>query len=140
MCGSGASLRKAYVEGTLLRVCDRCSNLGKVVEDLPAVPQRKPVAELKESVIDPDFASIVRDARKSAGMTVEELSGRVSVGVSVLHRIENGMRPTDDVARRLEKALHIKILGFVSGTQQKTSGQAPPLTLGDVAEVKIRKK
>lgn len=141
MCGSSGALKKAYIEGTLLSVCERCSGLGKVVEESPArIPAKRHEPEITESFIDPDFSSKVRRARGSAGISMEELAKRISVSVSVLHRIENGMRPTDDVAKRIEKALRIKITGYDSSGSQKTSGKLPPLTLGDIADVKIMKK
>ena len=140
MCGSASSLKKAYIEGTLLSVCDRCSRLGKIVEEV-RLPQKKiRNMEIEESSIDPEFASMVKDAREGIGITLEDLSKKTSVSFSVLHRVEKGMRPTDDVAKKLERALRIKLLGFSYAAEQKTSGKMQLLTLGDVAEMKIKKK
>jgi putative transcription factor len=140
MCGSVTALKKARIEGTLLNVCDRCSRFGKIVEEHALPAKKRPIQELKESSIDPDFARKIRQARNDSGLSINELSKKISASASVLDRIEKGMRPTDDVARELEKALRIKLLGFITVTQQKTSGKAPEMTLGDVAEVKIKKK
>ncbi len=141
MCGSFKGLKKARVEGTLLHVCERCAKFGSIVEESVALPARKSREhEIKENVIDPDFASLVRDARKSLGVSIEELAGRISVPASVMHRIEKGMRPTDEVAKRLEKVLSIKLLGAEYVTEKKTSAKTPELTLGDIAEVKIKKR
>ncbi|MBI2172928.1 MAG: TIGR00270 family protein [Candidatus Aenigmarchaeota archaeon] len=140
MCGSAKGLKKAWVEGTLLHVCERCAKFGSVVEESAALPARKSrEPEIKESVIEPDFATMVRDARMSSGMTVEGLSGKISISPSVLNRIERGMRPTDEVASRLEKALRIKLLGACT-EGRKTSVPAHHLTLGDIAEIRVRKK
>ncbi len=140
MCGSASGLKKAYVEGTLLSVCDRCSRLGKVVEETRLPVKKARNMEIEESSIDPEFASKIKEARQNADITLEDLSKRTSVSHSVLHRIEKGMRPTDDVAKKLERALRIKLLGFSYAVEQKTSGKIQPLTLGDVAEVVIKKK
>ena len=139
MCGLRQATVKIRIEGTVLGVCDRCSRLGTLVEETRLPVKKARNMEIEESSIDPDFASKIKEARKNADITLEDLSKRTSVSHSVLHRIEKGMRPTDDVAKKLERALRIKLLGFSYAAEQKTSGKMQPLTLGDVAEMKIKK-
>ena len=92
MCGSAKGLKKAWVEGTLLHVCERCAKFGSVVEESAALPARKSrEPEIKESIIELGFASIIRDARKSMGITLEELAKKISVSTAVMARIERGM-------------------------------------------------
>jgi len=52
------------------------------------------------------------NVRKKLGMSIEELGKRINEKASVLERVEKGMRPTDALARKLEKALKIKLLDF----------------------------
>lgn len=112
LCSRPAQLVKAEVEGTLLSVCNSCTGFGRKVEaKIVDMPKKKP-AELGESSINPDFAKIIKNARGKLGMNLEELGKKISEKASVLERVERGMRPTDALARKLEKALKIKMLGY----------------------------
>ncbi|MDI6721200.1 MAG: multiprotein-bridging factor 1 family protein [Candidatus Aenigmarchaeota archaeon] len=142
VCGSASALKKARVEGTLLKVCEKCARLGNVVDEpLFLPPKRKAEQTFKESIIDPDFANKIKKARKNIGLTIEELSKKISVGIGVVERIERGMRPTDEVARKLEKVLRIKLLDFSLSAEQKTNVPGEnQMTVGDIADLKIKKK
>lgn len=113
LCGRNATA-KAEVEGALLDVCDSCARLGRRV-DIPPAQLNTPEKRQKEigvSSINPDFAAMTKNARSKSGMNLEDLGKRINEKSSVLERVEKGMRPTDALARKLEKALKIKLLGF----------------------------
>lgn len=111
LCGRNARLVPTKIEGTVLSVCDNCSNLGKKAEiSVEIVDKRQ--NRMDFNIIDPNFSKIIANSRNKAGLNLEELGKKINEKVSVLDRVEHGMRPTDELAKRLEKALKIKLLGY----------------------------
>lgn len=110
LCGRSAQLVRAEIEGTVLSVCDSCAGLGRTAEVKADVPDKPRQHLIEESSINPGFAKIIKNARDK--MTLEELGKKIGEKASVLDRVEKGMRPTDALARKLEKALKIKLLSF----------------------------
>lgn len=95
--------------------------------------------------IVPDYASRVRTARQRLGWTTRILAEKVGEPESVVKRIEDGrLMPTIDMAMRLERVLKIKLLQPVveNGEEiSKYTGSADTeLTLGDIANIRVRKK
>ncbi|MDW8043784.1 MAG: helix-turn-helix domain-containing protein [Nitrososphaerota archaeon] len=82
------------------------------------------------------YGEVVRRAREARFLTREQLAELVGEKASTIRRIENGeLRPSIELARKLEKALKVKLL--VESTDEvlekalrKASRQAP--TLGDM--------
>lgn len=135
LCGRGTQLVKAEIEGVILSVCSNCSNLGRKAEFSYDMPDR-PKMRIDEKQIKPDFVSIIRKARTDAGLTIIQLAEKIGVKSSVLERIEHGMRPTNDVANKLEKALKIKLLGVEEVDYETQKTQKFSQSLGDVAVFK----
>ena len=141
LCGKNTKPVKARIEGTVISVCEDCANMGqRIYESKPVPIKGRPKITIQESSINPDFAEIVKNARESKNLKREELARKISERVSVIERIEHGNRPTDSTARKLEKALNVKILGFQSNDFSETRSKTEPLTLGDVVQIKHRKK
>lgn len=140
ICGRTAAL-KARIEGAVVRACTGCAALGEAVKE----PQR-PVAKLRQTaapvvpVIHPDFSQLIRQAREQAGLTREQLAHAVGEKASAIIRTENGMRPDARLARKLEKALHLHLLGYEMPEPRLQKAQREELTLGDVVDVRIKKK
>ncbi len=111
LCGRRATA-KAEVEGALLDVCETCARMGRRISaPMIDMPERKQ-KEISVSSINPNFATIIKNTRTKAGLSLEGLGKNINEKASVLERVERGMRPTDALARKLEKALKIKLLGF----------------------------
>lgn len=110
LCGRGGALVKVEIEGAVLSVCSSCAKLGRAAELKVELPERRPLTDC--SVINPDFAKIIRNARIKQDLSIEQLGGKIGEKTSVLERVERGMRPTDGLAKKLEKALKIKLLGY----------------------------
>ncbi|HLD84123.1 MAG TPA: multiprotein-bridging factor 1 family protein [archaeon] len=134
VCGRGA-VTKAVIEGVPLDVCAGCAGHGTEIKQ----PQARHALEISESTINPDFSAMIKQARGKVGIERKMLAEKLAVKESILARIENGMRPDNVTARKLEKALGIKLLGFsADAVVQK---QAPnEITLGDVAVIKKKRK
>lgn len=83
------------------------------------------------------FGPAIRKAREQKRMTHEQLGSKVSARVPQLHKIESGhLRPSDDLAKRLERELGIKLLEKTEGGPAQTISGAKPsggsLTIGDL--------
>ncbi len=139
ICGRTAT-KKAIIEEALLNVCGKCLQLGKEINEETLTKPLKPVYPIQELTLDPSFAIIIKSKREALGFSRDQLASLIKEKSSVIERIEHGMRPTKDVAKKLEHALKVKILGYKinEGKLQKTKETS--ITLGDVAELKVRKR
>ncbi len=168
MCGRPVRRRDAkivYIEGARLLLCPQCySRVAKKavkaeVEEYktsisrPKTPSqtlsrrsktvKRGVSLDKYEVVD-DYAERVRKAREKLGWTQRALAEAVREGENVIRRIESGrLRPSIELAMRLEKVLGIKLLEPVVDNYSLSPNYSPQqvkheLTLGDI--VSIRKK
>jgi len=141
LCGKEARLVKAKVEGTVVSVCEDCSGMGHRVHESKPVPMReKPKLSIDQTIINPDFANIVKNARESKNLKREDLAKQINEKVSVIERIERSSRPTDSTAKKLEKALGIHLLGYEEAEYKEMKTGSEDITLGDVVKIKQRKK
>jgi putative transcription factor len=153
MCSSPNVAYKIDVEGSRLNVCEKCASFGmiiaKVASSAPQKDKKKPSATVvapapkkTESVqiIKPDYSRIVRIAREKTGLTQEEFSKRINERESVLHKIESGhMKPDLELARKLEKALHVALVDTVEleqAAQSEKKKDSEGVTLGDLIRIK----
>jgi len=98
-------------------------------------------------VLVEDFGPRVHKAREAKGWTHDVLGNKVHARVPELKQIEAGkMRPSDEVARRLEKELGITLYEVVEGPAPSVSGAKKPaaagagLTIGDLLKDALSKK
>jgi putative transcription factor len=85
----------------------------------------------------PDFGRKIREARESMGLSVEELGSRIKEKATLLKKIEREeISPEDEVRKKLERELKIKLTDQASEARTKSSGAARGLTLGDIASIK----
>jgi len=141
MCGRQGSLVAAEVEGIGMSVCQACSKFGVVrkrADEVP-VPQKKMHREPALRITE-NYASLLRKAREKKGLTQEDFAKYLQERESVVAKWEQGrMRPSVDVARRLEKLLGVSlVVEEVEQTFVKEKTRTEGFTLGDF--VKIRKK
>jgi putative transcription factor len=98
-------------------------------------------------VLVDDYGPRIHKAREAKGWSHDQLGNKVSARVPELKHIEAGkLRPSDDVAKKMEKELGItlfeKVEGpapVVSGTNKKPTGSAG-LTIGDLLKDAMDKK
>lgn len=156
ICGSdikGNPIR-VNVEGTNLDVCKQCAHYGKPSDKWSPVSRkispvekvvitRKPRRDIFDidDEITPEYAEIIRKARESMGLSVEELASRIMEKVSLLKKIEREeIIPEDSVRKKLENTLNIKLTEKFSVEEQPSSGFVRRTTLGDVAVIKKKAK
>lgn len=158
MCGKPAST-EALVEGVRLAVCMRCSRFGKEIRQRPQpAPGRGysgkaaiTLPSIEFDVLD-DAGQMVLKAREALGLSRHELAANIFVSEGELSRIEDGsLKPREQVARKLEHELKIKIItqkkagnndeqGEVSLSKIRDHSSSAPkgrgLTLADVVSIK----
>ncbi len=119
LCGKNAELFKAIVEDVELTVCKNCSSFGTTVKKLipddirrtPRVPSPAQVKPQDIEHITEDCAQRLKSAREKLGMTQADFAKYINEKLSVVHNLENGaVKPTLQLARALEKKLHIKLI------------------------------
>ncbi len=136
-----------------MKVCEDCKVLGKVIQvKTPTKPTlRKIVPQVKKESNKPsiakeieleireDFAQVIKKARENMGLTQDMLASIIGEKLSLVKKIEGGkMKPTIEVAKKLEKTLKINLLEQVNLEEKKLNKTAKSeLTLGDIVDIDI---
>src|SRR3989338_10548295 len=93
LCGYESDLVVASIEGVKLKVCDKCSSFGKIlenkIENKGFVKQRSFREEVAESVLN-EYNDIIKNAREKRSLTQEQLANGLNERVSIIHKIEQG--------------------------------------------------
>lgn len=159
MCGKEVPrLRKVMVDGTTLEVCNECARFGQdAVREAPvaeppatgpaavATPpvrappvhhgKRKDALSAGEMELAEDYNKRIIQGRRKKDMTQEDLAKRLNEKKSVISRLETGeMRPSDNLIKRLEKVLEIKLMERVEFQMEPSKRQVGSggVTLGDL--------
>ena len=120
LCGRPTNEKKmVVVDGTVFNVCMACSKHGK-----PYVPtqiaarkkkqiatkQQKKIGFSDSTMLAPDFAQRIREARTKMGLTHEQLGMRMNEKAQPLKKIESGaLKPDELLAKKLERHLGVKL-------------------------------
>lgn len=162
LCGRPAArTRRFLVEGTVLTVGPECERFGKALDPGPGPPavvppghvplamemrQRRQASrdvfadESMQRELVADFGPRIRTARERKGWTRQDLGGRVGEREPTLQRIEAGqLRPTDKIARKMERELGIQLYEKVEGVAPRPA-HAGGFTLGDALRGATDKK
>jgi len=149
MCGEETDLLVVSIEGSELTVCNNCAKYGKVIRkfqprqanvQVGSVKKEMPEEEEIIEIIVPDFADLIRNAREKTGQKQEVFAKKINEKASLVHYLETGKhKPSIELARKLEKALGIKLVEQIKddGTKYKAT-KSGSVTIGDI--VKIRKR
>ncbi|RLF97355.1 TIGR00270 family protein, partial [Thermococci archaeon] len=88
----------------------------------------------------PDYSKIIKNARENRKLSQKDLAFKINEKESVIHRLETeSMSPSYTLAKKLEKALEIKIIDKISEVEiPKLDTDSKNLTIGDI--IKIKKK
>ena len=145
LCGSPVSAPyTVLVEGVELRVCAKCAK-GKKVMNRPAsaraasasgraaAPKRQQKAREEDLEVVEDYGNIIKKARESMGIPIKVLGEMINEKETLLLRLEEQKTlPSISLARRLERALNIKLLAQpdISEEAQQQRGRGS-LSIGD---------
>lgn len=150
------------IDGAKLVVCSDCAKFStstpqnareEIVEEVkkaPSPPRIRPQKTVRVEVpirddleLVENYSFLVRKAREKMSLTHDELSRKIGAKVSTLQKLETGkMVPEQDLVKRLERALKIKLLQPSSKVvvEEKFTGKPSTLTLGDVVLTQPTKK
>lgn len=155
ICGNREASFIVQIEGAKMAACRGCAYHGKIIlsleEDAPAKEfrgeSRRPVPrsmKMEEDLVE-GYGKIVRRAREKRGQKIEEFAREISEKAGYLDKIENeSTRPPLELARKLEKALGVKILEKVEESAvpptPHSKYQKKELSLLDMLEMQNKKK
>jgi len=157
--GNGHTIR---IEGAELLVCNKCyQKYGKKKPGTwspmptgreprrtyrprpkPKLAPRRQRTLYTEDIVE-DYAERVREAIQKSGLSYEELSHKVGLSTNLLRRIAHGeYMPTIEEAKKLERYFKITLIERVEESVQErvTIPKDYEPTLGDIANIKIKKK
>ena len=114
ICGEQSAEVKARIESSVLLVCNNCANLGQIIAKIeqPKAPLTSPPQqkyEEPEETLAENYAAKIRAARDSAKMTQEEFAAKLNINLAVLKAAEAGKRLDLQTAKKIERALKIKL-------------------------------
>lgn len=161
MCGKSIATRRHDVSGTVMNLGACCSRYGTPLDAPAPAGSKAAVAQnlerrasrmtsrdvYQQDTLDlvEDFGSRIRRAREKRGWSHEQLGNKVSARVPELHKIEaGGLRPSDDLAKRMERELGITLMEKVDAGPAAVAGQKKPtgkagLTIGDLLKDAMKK-
>jgi putative transcription factor len=120
LCGHQTFEKKmVVVDGTVFNVCIACSKRGKPYappqiaikkkKPLTVKPQKK-IELADETILTPNFARRIREARMKMGLTHEQLGMKMNEKAQLLKKLETGsLKPDEIFAKKLERYLGIKL-------------------------------
>lgn len=136
LCGQKKAVYECEVEGTIMQVCVDCSRFGNIKKkkNIKIIFEEKkgetkkeeaePIYEIKYALLN-GYGAIVKRAREKLGLKQEEMAKRLNIRASLLHQIESEhLRPSIDIAKKLEKELKISILEEKNSSSISVLGNA----------------
>ncbi|MDQ3807528.1 MAG: multiprotein-bridging factor 1 family protein [Thermoproteota archaeon] len=120
LCGHQTFEKKmVVVDDTIFNVCIKCSKRGKpYVPPQIAIKKKKPfvikpqnkIKIADETILTPNFARLIREARMKMGLTHEQLGMKMNEKAQLLKKLETGsLKPDEIFAKKLERYLGIKL-------------------------------
>ncbi len=165
MCGKEVTVKIAkriIFEGSQIIVCPECySRLSKksVIREnterstktsITTTSIKKKVVSSERSInpnqlekyeVIENYYLVVRSARERLGWSQEILASKVGESVSIIKRIESGkLKPSLELARRLERVLKVKLLEpvVVESPKYTQLSSSEDLTVGDLISMRKR--
>ncbi len=149
ICGKQVSvLYETRIEDTVLEVCKECSKLGTVIKKIDDSEDKEDAYVFESSdkeenieVIIDNYGNIIKKKRESLGLKQEELAKLLGIKESLLHKIEsNHIEPSMDLAKRIEKKMHIKLIESVKPKKMMSHVDNDKVkTLGELIKEKLKK-
>ena len=144
VCGKNIEkVNEVEIQGAILNVCDACTKFGIVKRTFVPRAEKKTVVERRvgeENTLVSGYGNRIKKARERRNLTQEKLARSINEKEGLLRRIENEeIKPSDDVIRKIENSLNIKITEKVKDIVV-SAPKAEPLTLGDIITVRKVKR
>ncbi|HYY48213.1 MAG TPA: multiprotein bridging factor aMBF1 [Thermoplasmata archaeon] len=156
LCGAEVPrLKSVAIDATILSVCEGCSRFGEAVAAPtlrpghmpPVIAQRLEARQRRmtpkdvyteggELELADDFPARIRSARESRGWKQADLAAKINERASVIAKLESGtISPGDDLVRKLERQLGIKLKERVQPVAVKKGAAGGGVTLGDLVKM-----
>jgi putative transcription factor len=157
LCGADVPrLKSVAIDATILSVCGDCARFGEEVATPTLRPSTMPPViaqrlEARQRRMTPkdvyeqggelefldDFPRRIREAREARGWKQADLGAKINERASVIAKLESGaITPGDDLVRKVERQLGIKLKERVQPVAVKKSAAAGGITLGDLLKGK----
>ena len=157
LCGADVPrLKTVAIDATVLSVCGDCARFGEEMASAPLRPSTMPPViaqrlEARQRRMTPkdvytqsgelelmeDFPQLIRQARESRGWKQADLGAKINERASVIAKLESGtITPGDDLVRKLERQLGIKLKERVQPIAVKKRTAGAGITLGDLLKGK----
>jgi len=119
ICGNGPAEIKIKINNTILSVCQLCAKYGTIIEDNKTKSQKaipKPVQQQEnaEEMLLDNFGKIIERARLEKGLNQKEFAAQLNIPLNVLKLAEAGRRLDLITAKKIEKALKVKLIEKVA--------------------------
>ena len=157
VCGAEVPRTKAIsLEGTVLNACPNCARFGRETA-APAVQspaassvvsrrlearrrrmtEKDLYAQAGEEELAVDYDARIRRAREARGWKQTDLGLKINERATVIAKLEAAtMVPSENLIRRLERALDIKLKEKVPpSTMKRASANRDGMTLGDLLDM-----
>jgi len=114
-------------------------------EGTPTVTIKTPKSLGGNEDIIEGYGHVIKSAREKSGLPLAVIAERINEKESFLHALENErLKPTTDIAKKLEKELKIKLIekvdSSVSASDSVTTKRFSELTLGEMLPEKKKKE
>ncbi|MEZ5334774.1 MAG: multiprotein bridging factor aMBF1 [Methanolobus sp.] len=146
---------KVSIDGSELTVCGKCSQHGNAVGKRTPVsrkvapvsrrpantgskrPQRKSPGMEMDELVD-EYGHTIKEARERKKWTHDQLASKIKEKAALIKKIEREeIVPEDDVRKKIEKVLDIKLTERRSGEDEWTGERLNRgTTLGDIVTIK----
>jgi putative transcription factor len=128
ICGKNEAVFYIEIEGAKMSACPGCSHGAKVIGRIgKAIDETSktetPIIEYKEKEIEieENCGHIAREAREEKKLELKDLARSINENENYLKHIEQGkLMPTLKTARKLEKALGIRLISETTRTVSET--------------------
>lgn len=96
----------------------------------------KDIMHRRSEVLRSDFASTIRQAREEKGWDQRELAKKMAERVNIIQHSEGGKRPTDEVVKKFERILEIKLMESREIEEETSINRSNdrPMTMADLYE------
>lgn len=145
-CGKGTrAINLVNIAGARMYVCPECSKYGTPIKEKPKpsaappqravqrrAPPRKDALARREMELTDEYPKLIQRGRERLNWSREDLGRKINEKVSVISNLEHGaMHPSDNLIKKLEKALDIKLRVPVEEVQLESSASSQGMTLAD---------
>lgn len=156
LCGRKPSVYNCEVEGTMMNVCQDCAKYGKIKSSsnvrIVVQDSKRPTTNEPEYVFVQGYGILIKNAREKLNLNQEDFAKKINEHKSLIHQLESEhIKPSIVFARKLEKALHIKIVDEVKNDEKAENSNksqprltsrptaSGPVTIGEMIKFKTKK-